>query len=369
MRKTAVQEPPALTPAVPDWGIGPFFREDAANPILGPNADSFFDCPVRGEPVAWEKAHVFNPAAVVRKGRICLIYRAEDGLGASGLGSHTSRLGLAESADGLRFTRRSAPVLFPAEDAHKRFSWPGGAEDPRLVETEEGGYLLTYTKWDQKLARLSVATSRDLETWEKHGPAFAGVQDGKFEGLWSKAGAIVTRLNNGRLKAVRIDGRYWMYWGEGIIYAATSADLIRWEPVVDAEGELVVVFAPRPGRFDSFLVEPGPPAVLTDQGIVLLYNGKNAEGAAVKDADPSYEPGAYSAGQALLSPQNPVQVLARTDTPFLTPERGYERSGQYAAGTVFIEGLVYWQERWWLYYGTADSYVAVAATAAAAVVQ
>jgi predicted GH43/DUF377 family glycosyl hydrolase len=35
-------------------------------------------------------------------------------------------------------------------------------------------------------------------------------------------------------------------------------------------------------------------------------------------------------------------------------------SGQYAAGTTFAEGLVYYNQKWFLYYGTADSFVGVA---------
>jgi len=38
----------------------------------------------------------------------------------------------------------------------------------------------------------------------------------------------------------------------------------------------------------------------------------------------------------------------------------YEKTGQYAAGTTFAEGLVYFHRRWFLYYGCADSLVAVA---------
>lgn len=348
------------TPAVPAWGLGPFVRADTVNPILGPDPDSVFDCPLAGRPVTWEKGHVFNPAATLRGGQVCLLYRAEDGLG-EGLSKHTSRLGLAQSVDGLCFTRRPAPVLYPADDAHREYSWPGGIEDPRLVETEEGGYVLTYTKWDRKLARLSVATSRDLETWEKHGPVFAQARGGLFGNQWSKSGAIVTRREEDRLIATKINGLYWMYWGEGIVYAATSPDLLRWDPVTDEQGALVVVFGPRPGRFDSALAEPGPPPVLTGDGIVMLYNGKNAGGAG---GDVAYADGAYSAGQALLDPQQPDRLLARTDAAFLTPERPYERVGQYTGGTVFVEGLVHFQARWWLYYGTADSHVAVAATPA-----
>ncbi|WP_160111027.1 hypothetical protein [Dysgonomonas sp. Marseille-P4361] len=44
----------------------------------------------------------------------------------------------------------------------------------------------------------------------------------------------------------------------------------------------------------------------------------------------------------------------------LSTEASFEKSGQYPAGTVFIEGLVFHQNKWFLYYGCADSRVAVA---------
>jgi predicted GH43/DUF377 family glycosyl hydrolase len=46
--------------------------------------------------------------------------------------------------------------------------------------------------------------------------------------------------------------------------------------------------------------------------------------------------------------------------PFIRPTRDYERTGQYPEGTTFIEGLVPFKGRWFLYYGTADSRVGVA---------
>jgi predicted GH43/DUF377 family glycosyl hydrolase len=42
------------------------------------------------------------------------------------------------------------------------------------------------------------------------------------------------------------------------------------------------------------------------------------------------------------------------------PEMPYERSGQYAAGATFAEGLVAFEGQWLLYYGAADSFVGVA---------
>ena len=48
--------------------------------------------------------------------------------------------------------------------------------------------------------------------------------------------------------------------------------------MVDENGELLKVMETRPGKFDSSLTECGPPAVITDNGILLLYNGKNSDG-------------------------------------------------------------------------------------------
>lgn len=340
----------------PAWGIGPFHRPAEAKPVLEPR-DTLFADPMTGKDVAWEKDHVFNPAAVVRNGRIYLLYRAEDDSG-TGIGHHTSRVGLAESRDGVNFTRRPTPVLYPDNDDQKKYDWPGGCEDPRVVEAPDGSYVMTYTAWNRDKARLSVASSPDLIRWTKHGPVFEKAYNGRFLDLWSKAGAIVTQREGDRLVAVRISGLYWMLWGEGTVYAATSPDLIEWTPVVDRKGDLIPVMKPRPGRFDSALAEPGPPVVLTDAGIVMLYNGKNAN----RDGDPTLKPGAYAAGQALLDPRNPTRVLARTETPFLSPAEAYEDTGQYVAGTVFIEGLVPYKGRWWLYFGAADSMVGVAMT-------
>ncbi len=38
----------------------------------------------------------------------------------------------------------------------------------------------------------------------------------------------------------------------------------------------------------------------------------------------------------------------------------FEKMGQYAAGTTFTEGLVWFRNKWFLYYGCADSMGGVA---------
>jgi predicted GH43/DUF377 family glycosyl hydrolase len=231
----------------PKWQIGPFTRPASGNPVIAPRPDSTFIDPILKSPVHWEVLHTFNPAAIVRDGKIYVLYRAEDDSGAMEIGGHTSRLGLAESTDGISFTRRADPALYPAADAQQSREWPGGVEDPRIVEAEDGTYVLTYTQWNRKTYSVGIATSSDLTHWTKHGPAFATATGGRYAELKYKSAGIVTQIDKGRLIAAKINGQYWMYWGEGAIHLATSSDLIHWSPVEDAKGTPSKYCARAPG--------------------------------------------------------------------------------------------------------------------------
>lgn len=334
------------------WMLGPFSKENELNPILRPDDESKFPCPVRRELVNWEEKDVFNPAAVVRNNKVYLLYRAEDSVGKH---AGTSRIGLAESRDGFNFKKLPQPVLFPSNDFMKIYEWEGGIEDPRVVEDKDGRYIMTYTAYDGTTARLCVAISSDLMHWEKQGLAFGAASQGKYQDTWSKSGSIVCSKEGERLVAKKINGKYWMYWGDVNMNAATSDNLIDWEPLEQENGEMLAVFGPRPGNFDSRLVEPGPPAILTEQGIVFIYNSMNLD----EGGDTDLPPGTYTAGQVLLDANNPLQVLRRTDNFFLRPEEHYEITGQ-VGNVVFLEGLVNFKDKWFLYYGTADSKIAVA---------
>ncbi len=350
------------------WPFGPF---SPPRRVLVDRPAVAFDCPVAGRRIEWAAKDFFNPGAIVRNGQVFLLVRAEDH---EGRYAGTSRIGLAVSANGRDFELAPEPVLFPDDDVWQAWEWPGGCEDPRVVESPEGGYVCTYTAFDGKAGCLFTATSDDLVQWKKHGPAFA---DTPYVRRSSKSGAIITELKDGRLVACRIDGKFWMYWGEGIIYAAISDDLIRWTPVEigtapeyyleysaqsgwksitpPATKGLMPIASPRLGRFDSRLAEPGPPAVLTEQGIVLVYNGGNHP----KRGDPDSPAYAYQPGQLILDPSDPTAVVARPPRPFLTIELA-EAAGQ-VGNVCFAEGLVAFGGEWLLYVGLADSRIGVSA--------
>ncbi len=336
--------------------IGPFAKPGAVNPVIVPAPQATVRSAMTDSLVQWEAYATFNPAAVVRNGKVYLLYRAEDATGAAQIGGHTSRIGLAESSDGLRFTRRPEPVLQPGRDAQARYEWPGGVEDPRVVESEDGRYVMTYTQWNGDVPRLAVATSPDLVTWTKHGPAFARAAEGRFLRTETKSGAILVRQVGDRMVATKVNGRYWMYYNVPDVQVATSEDLISWTPLEDASGRALKVLSPRAGYFDSWLVEAGPPAILTERGIVLLYNAGNLG----TWGDSTMPARIYTGGQALFDARNPVRLLDRSDVPYIRPTEAYERTGQYVEGTTFAEGLVWFRGQWLLYYGSADSRVGVA---------
>jgi len=332
------------------WALLPFTKEDEVNPILLADTNSIFHCPVRNADVQWEEKDVFNPAALVRNDTVFLLYRAEDSIGKF---AGTSRIGLAWSTDGLHFTKHPVPVLYPDNDSAKFYEWEGGCEDPRIVEDETGTYYMTYTAYDGDKARLLIASSKDLYRWTKHGHVFKN--DTAEVDKWSKSGSIVCKYENGKAIAVKIEGKYYMYWGDTDIFLAVSDDLINWYILADEKGTTRTIFGPRSKKFDSDLVEPGPPAMLTEKGIVLIYNSRNVR----SKGDTSLAEGTYAASQILFDKNNPATIIDRMDTYFMKPDKPYEITGQVNY-VCFVEGLVQYKGKWFLYYGTADSKIAVA---------
>jgi predicted GH43/DUF377 family glycosyl hydrolase len=289
------------------------WRRASEGPVISPQGDG------------WESAGTFNPSVVLHDGKVVMLYRAQDRSG-------TSRLGYAESLDGIHFTRRSEPVLSPEEDYEKN----GGVEDPRLVQFGDT-YYLTYTGYNKKDAQLCLATSKDLIHWERKGvilPAYKG----RWNVRWTKSGAIVPE---------KIAGKYWIYYlgttpdNNDQMGLASSTDLLHWTDATDGP-----VLPARAGKFDSRVVEPGPAPILTAKGIVLVYNG----------ADDKL---VYRTGVATFDRDDPRRVISRTGDGIFFPEKQWEKVGQ-VPNVVFVEGMVRQKERYLFYYGGADTHVGVA---------
>jgi predicted GH43/DUF377 family glycosyl hydrolase len=223
-------------------------------------------------------------------------------------------------------------VLSPEADYEK----DGGVEDPRLAEFN-GTYYLTYTGYNKKDAQLCLATSKDLIHWDRKG-VIIPANKGNWNVKWTKSGAIVPE---------KIDGKYWMYFlgtsadnkdQGGLAY---SSDLVHWSEAAQAPALPV-----RPGKFDSRVAEPGPSPIVTDEGIVLVYNG----------ADDKL---VYRTGVAVFDRKDPRKLIWRSEAPVFFPEKDWEKMGQ-VPNVVFVEGMVRRGDRFLFYYGGADTHVGVA---------
>jgi hypothetical protein len=139
------------------------------------------------------------------------------------------------------------------------------------------------------------------------------------------------------------------YWGADSCCAASSENLVHWVPLefdaganryltrtsdatigswenhrVPGRRALRPILLPRPGRFDSILVEPGPPAVLTADGIVLIYDGAQL----MFDEDGTPTGAAYQPGRVLFDGREPGSPTARSVSAFLDHTQAGELSGQ-----------------------------------------
>jgi len=277
----------------------------------------------------FESAGTFNPAVAIHGDKVVMLYRAQDKSG-------TSRLGYAESADGVHFSRRADPVLSPSESYER----DGGVEDPRLVQFGDTFYL-TYTGYNKTDAQLCLATSKDLIHWDRKG-VIMPANKGNWNVKWTKSGAIVPE---------KFDGKYWMYFlgtstdGKDQAGLASSTDLLHW-----SEATSIPVLPVRPGKFDSRVAEPGPSPVVTSNGIVLIYNG----------ADDKL---IYRIGIAIFDRKDPSKLLWRSDTPIFLPELDWEKVGQ-VPNVVFVEGMIKQNNQYLFYYGGADKYIGIAEAAA-----
>jgi len=142
---------------------------------------------------SWESRYVLNPGAIRLNGKVYLIYRAvgEDEI---------SRLGLAISEDGFKFTERlEQPIFEPEGKSEKK-----GCEDPRLTLIGDRIYML-YTAYGSLVAQIALASigvndflSHRWEAWQRHGlvfPRFTNKDGGLFPEQFDGKFAMLHRVD------------------------------------------------------------------------------------------------------------------------------------------------------------------------------
>lgn len=293
------------------------------NPILTPHPDH-----------EWEAKAVFNAATVYEDGKVHLVYRASSH-------DNTSVLGYAASEDGFAITERSPkPIYVPRAEFEKKHV-PGGnsgCEDPRITRIEDTYYML-YTAFNGSGPPQVALTSMDVKDflakrWDEWKmPVLISPP-----GVDDKDSAIFPRKINGKYAILhRLDVNVWLDFVDDLNFDGKT----KW-----LGGK--VLMTPRKGPTDSKKIGTAGPPIETDRGWLLIYHGISKK-----------EDSHYHLRAALLDLNDPTKVLARTSTPILDTETGYEKYGiinnvVFSCGAVIIDGTVF------IYYGAADTVIGVA---------
>lgn len=290
------------------------FRRHVANPMLVPNRWPY---PANA---------VMNAGAAAVDGGTVLLVRVEDLRG-------ISHLTVARSADGVtNWVVDDTPLLAP-DPGRREESW--GVEDARLTRVDElDAWVITYTSFGPGGPGVSLAVTADFRTVERLG-VVRPPED--------KNGALLPRRVGGQHilfhRPVAVAGQ------RGDVWLSRSPDLRTWsapEPVMGARAG---------GWWDTARIGMGPTPLETPEGWLVVYHGVRQTVAGA----------IYRAGLALLDLDEPSKVLHRSNQWVLGPAAPYEQTGD-VPNVVFPCGLVHDADadRLRLYYGAADSCVALA---------
>ena len=320
------------------------------NPILSPLATN-----------TWESRCVLNPGVIYdeEKKKFIMLYRA-----AGDDVRHQIVFGLAESDDGVHFTRMSdKPIFMPNHDEPEG----GCVEDPRITklgdlyyityaarayapgqywlvpfvegapapmyldETDVRGEALpTFAK--ENITVSYLALTKDFKTYKKLGRVTESCVDDRDVVLFpDKVGgkyAFLTRPKFKNVPGVKMPS----------MWISLRDDLMDYEkPQLLLTGEQ---------WWETQRLGAGTVPILTKYGWFFLYHGVD-------------DKGIYRVGAVILDKDDPTKVLARTKNFIMEPDQSFELEGLYdgcvfPTGTVVKDGILY------VYYGCADKHIGLA---------
>lgn len=309
------QNNPSGSPSIPAPDIErarELFVREPTNPIL-----TAAQMPIPSKAVC-------NPAACLIDGKVLLLLRVIDK-------DDHSHLFVAKSQDGIGgWVVEAAPLLSP-NDVNAGWYDNWGCEDPRITYLEDDGiYAITYVGYSKYGAGVCLALTHDFQSVERLGMAIHP---------YNKDAVLFPR---------KIGGKYLMLHRPTAgplenIWISESEDLIHW-----GNPRCVLEENDQPG-WDSGKVGAGPPPLEVDEGWLLIFHG-------VMQTNIGWD---YRFGLALLDKEQPDKVLKRWPEWVFGPQQPYETRSD-STGVVFPTGLVVKDNRLLIYYGAADTTVALA---------
>jgi predicted GH43/DUF377 family glycosyl hydrolase len=289
-------------------------------------------------PLLVDPTSVFNPGAVRYDELFVLLLRVQS------RGRETFLL-RAASGDGEHFeVAREVVHLRGLEAVEERIYH---VYDPRITMIGDICYIMVAMDTDSG-CRLGTVQTYDFRTFD-----LLGIGEGEDV----RNGVLFPEQIGGRFLRLDRPNRLSLEGGPTSgdeIVLSESKDLVEWKPVA-------TVLRGRPHYWDE-RIGSGPPPVKTREGWLHVYHGIATHFGSVS---------IYQAGVVLLDLKDPTIVKARSRNNILEPRETYELIGQ-VPNVVFPSGMIvdsYDKDgcavpdsKVWLYYGAADTSVALATT-------
>lgn len=268
-------------------------------------------------------ARVFNSAVLPYQGGFIGVFRSE------GLDGDSS-VYLGRSANGIDWDIEKERICFV--DRNGKYIGPCYGYDPRLIKIEDRYYFVFCGGFEGPTVDIAVTEDFKTFTLLPHG--------------------FLPCNRNGVLFPRKVDGKFLMlnrpcdnrHTDFGDIFLSKSPDLLFW-------GDHKLVMRRRHAPWQNVKIGAGCAPIETSEGWLIFYHGV---------AGPC-NGFVYSMGAALLDLDDPSKVLYNCKRFLLTPETPYEECG-FVPNVVFPCAAVTDAAtgRIAVYYGAADSYVAVA---------
>lgn len=311
----------------------------------------------------FESEGVLNPGCIQVGNDVHMYYRAfrEGNISTIGYCRIGGPLDVAERWD--------KPVL-----THEHPFESQGLEDPRIVGID-GTYYLTYTGYDGVNALGALATSTDLTSFTKHGVITPRIDYKEFKHLvecctglnekylfhyhifmehgllkngnevllWDKDLALFPRKVNGKFALLhRIFPDIQVVYYDSIDELTTDF----WREYIK-NLEDYIVLSPRL-YYETSHLGGGCPPIETADGWLLINHA----------VEMTPRGKIYHASASLHDIDDPTIELARLPEPLFSPQFLWEKNG-YISNVVFPTGTALFDEKLYIYYGAADSRIAV----------
>lgn len=316
---------------------------------------------LRKTELSFESEGVLNPGVIQENGTIHLFYRAV----AKG---NFSSIGYCVLSDPLTIESRSdSPIIIPEFEYEKH-----GIEDPRIVKIDDLFYL-TYTSYDSINALGTLATSKDLKSWNHIGVIVPKIPYEKFKYLLESENLIPEKYRRyNEFQVSHTDNHPIFLWDKNLIFFPRKINgkfyfihrirpdiqIVSIENIKDLSSDFWedyfshfknhILLRPKYDHEASY-IGGGCPPIETEYGWLMIYHG-------VHDTVNGY---VYNACVALLDLENPEKEISRLPYPLFKPEKEWEIKGE-VNNVCFPTGAIVEKDTLYIYYGAADERIAVA---------